>query len=129
MVGAGAQQQSRSGHGAKGDGCDELGVVLAAGSLKCIRPAVVEDVLALAVRFGVKRQAAFNLACATLEEKVLRLPSSARMDGLSFLQGIEKCVGDEGVVVIVLGVGAGIPVGCGDIRNGAYNLNEGLTFI
>ncbi len=48
-VRAGAVQEARTGHRGERNGPEQLGIVAAAGALVRIGPAVVEDVLALAV--------------------------------------------------------------------------------
>ena len=112
-AGAGAAQQARARHRAERHGDLQFGVIVAAGTLQRVRPAMVEHVFAVAVRLRIHRRhrderavrrratphAAAASRCAALADP---LSSSA----------LRKAWLTNGLSV----AGTGVPVGCRQCR-------------
>src|SRR5690606_36018593 len=60
---------------------------------------MIEDVFALAVAFDIERQDAEQPAARILGDQMDRLPAGARRDAARLLEGIQKGMGDKGIVV------------------------------
>ena len=106
-VGAGPDQQALPRHRRERDGGLQLGIIAAAGALIGVGPAMIEHVLALAVRFQIAGHAADQRAACVLEHKMLRQPAGLGGGRAAVLQRLEKGVRDERVI----GSGASIPGG------------------
>ena len=102
-------QQAAPRHRREGHGDLQLGIVAAAGALVGIGPGVVEDVLALAVRFGVAGRAGDDLVLLVLQDEVARRPARAVADAARFLQRLQEAVGEERIEDGGVGIGAGVP--------------------
>src|SRR3546814_14047700 len=68
-------QQARTGCGREGNAALELRIILPAGPLEGICPAVVEDVFALAVAFQIAGYGAEQRAMLILQEQMMAEPS------------------------------------------------------
>ena len=77
---AGAGEETRAGHRGERNGDLELRVVVTAGALEGVGPALIEDIFALGVPFGVAGRDAEDVALGSLGDQVLRLPAGPRAD-------------------------------------------------
>src|SRR6185312_185030 len=82
-------------------------------------PAVVEDVLALAVRLKIERRDGGDLALLVAHCQVLRRPAGAGTGAAGLLGDVEEVVGDERIGLVVGRGGAGVPGGLADLRDAA----------
>ena len=98
-VGPGPDQEPASGHRGEGYRHLELRVVAAAGALKGIRPAVVEDVFAHRVRLEIGGEDGGRAAVRAVEDEMLAEPAGLPRRRARLLQGREEIVGEEGVVL------------------------------
>ena len=110
FVRAGAREQAGAGHRREGHGDLELGVVAAAGALEGLRPAMVEDVFALAVAFHVERGGALQGAVVAFGQQILRLPAGPPADRLGILQRLQEAVAEERVAGRARRQRAGVPL-------------------
>jgi hypothetical protein len=76
----GAGQQSRASHRRERHGHLEFGIVIAAGALESLRPALVEDVFALRVGLHVTGCGTQEVATGVLGQKVAHLPAGSGAD-------------------------------------------------
>ena len=72
-----ADQQARAGDRGERHGALQFWIVAAPGALERIRPAVVEDIFALAVRFEIARHRAQQPALRIFQPQVMALPAGA----------------------------------------------------
>ena len=92
-----ADQQPRAGGGRKGHRSLQLRIIAAAGALIGIRPAAVEDVFALRMRFQIAGHDADDLA-AEPARRCRGTPAGAGAGRAGGFGGGKKCVGNEGVI-------------------------------
>ena len=111
-------EQARTGHRCERDRRLELGIVAAAGAFEGLRPAVVEDVFALAVALHVERNGAEQRAVGSLGQQVLRLPAGAPADGLGILERLQEAVAEERVAARAGRERTGVPLAGVDARQG-----------
>ena len=107
---AGPGEQARSRHRREGHRRLELGIITAAGALEGLRPAMVEDVFALAVALHVKRDGALQGAVVGFGQEILRLPAGAPADRLGILQRLQEAVAEERVAGRARGQRARVPL-------------------
>ena len=119
---AGAHQQPPARHGRERHGDLQLGVVVPARLHEGFRPAVVEHVLALAVRFQVARRATGDVA-AKLEHQVARRPAGAPAHRSGILQRLQEGVREKRIERGGIGIGAGIPGLGRDVGDLRYDLD------
>ena len=92
-----ADQQPRAGGGRKGHRGLQFRIIASAGALIGIRPAAVEDVFALRMRFQIAGHDAGDLAVEPCQE-MPRPPAGAGAGRAGGFGGGKKCVGNEGVI-------------------------------
>ena len=109
-VGAGPHEQARARHRRERHGDLQLGIIAPAGALEGLRPAMVEDVFALAVALQIERGGAQQGAVLGLGQQVLRLPAGAPADRLGILQRLQEPVAEEGVAGRARRQRAGVPL-------------------
>ena len=83
---AGRREQARTGCRRERHGDLELGIVAAAGALKGVGPAVVEDILAARVGLHVAGRGTEEAAVFCLREQVPALPAGAAADRFRLLK-------------------------------------------
>src|SRR6478672_1621321 len=87
-------REPAAGHRREGHACLQLWIVRATGALEGVRPAPIEHIFTLGMRFQVEWHETANLAAA-LDYQVTRPPAGARGRGAGFLEGLEKFVARE----------------------------------
>ena len=92
-----ARQQARAGGRGEGHADLELGVVLPAGTVPGIGPAVIEDIFALAVALQIGGQSGSGDACGILDHQRKWRPPAAPTDAARFLEQCEESVAGEGI--------------------------------
>ena len=107
---AGPREQAGARHRREGHGDLELGIVAAAGALEGLRPAMVEDVFALAVAFHIERGGALQGAVVAFGQQILRLPAGPPADRLGILQRLQEAVAEERVAGRARRQRAGVPL-------------------
>ena len=98
-----ADQQPRAGGGREGHRGLQFWIIAPAGALIGIRPAAVEDVFALRMRFQIAGHDAGDLAIEPCQE-MPRPPAGAGAGRAGSFGGGEKCVGNEGVIGGLAGI-------------------------
>src|SRR5258708_29337291 len=93
-------------------------MVATAGALEGLRPAMVEDVLALAVALHIERHGAEQGTIGGFGQQVLRLPAGAPADRLGILQRLQEAVAEERVAGRAGRQRTGVPPGGVDARQG-----------
>jgi hypothetical protein len=114
-------QQARPRHRREGYGDLQLGIVAAAGARVSVRPAVVEDVLPLAVGLDVERCDGERRAARILDHQVLGQPAGLAPDRARLFQRIEKGMADKGILRHIgarIAGGTSVPLGCRDALDG-----------
>jgi hypothetical protein len=96
-VGTGSHEQARARNRRERHGDLQLGIIPSARALQGLRPAMVEDVFALAVTFQIERSGAQQGSILGLGQKVLRLPAGAPADRLGILQCLQEPVAEKGI--------------------------------
>jgi hypothetical protein len=97
-VDATADQQARPGCRRERHGGLQLRVIVTAGALERIGPAVVEHIFALAVRFHIAGDGAENRSAGVFQPEVMTLPAGLAHGAAGLLQDVEKIKRDERVV-------------------------------
>ena len=85
-------EQARAGHRGKGYGDQQLGIISAARALPGIRPAVIEDIFALAMAFDIGGDHALQRAVAVIERDRHRLPAGPRYRAARLFERGQKAV-------------------------------------
>ena len=65
-----------------------------------IGPAVIEDIFALAVAFGIGRQGTHQPPARALDHQRHRLPAAAPADAAGFLEQRQEGVADKGIPAV-----------------------------
>src|SRR6185437_3997714 len=89
---AGAGEQARPGDRRERHSDLELRIVIAAGALEGVGPAVIEHVFALGVTLGVAGRDAEDRAAGVLRDQMLWLPAGARSDRVRLFKRGEECM-------------------------------------
>lgn len=106
-IGAGPREKPRAGDGRERHAGLQLRVITPARVLIGLRPAVVENIFALAVAFGVERHGAGENARFVARDQVMRRPAGARAHAARIFQRRQEGVAEERIV----GACARIPFG------------------
>ena len=102
----------------------KLRIVAPARPLIGVRPAVVEDIFALAVALEIAGRGGDDAPAAVLDHDMRRRPAGAPADRARGLERVQEGVRDEGIEPLALGllrrqsrrIGAGVPGGRVDRR-------------
>jgi hypothetical protein len=97
VIDAITDQQPRTGRGRKGHRGLKFWIIASTGALIGIRPAAVEHVFALRMRFQIAGHDAGDLAIEPCQQMSWS-PTGAGAGRAGGLGGCEKCVGNEGVI-------------------------------
>ena len=117
-------EQPPASHGREWNGRLQLRIIAASGALIGIRPAMVEDIFAPAVRLQIERHRAEEPAMVVFDDEMLRHPSGACADAAAFLQRVEKSVRQKWIVSRRIRVRACVPGGGRDIAHGVLDANS-----
>ena len=109
-----------AGDGRKRYGDLQLRIIPAARLSVGVRPAVIENVLALTVRFYVGRRRSRDSSVFILEHEMTRQPACCAADCARVLECLQERVTDEGIERCGVGIGACIPLGSIDLGDGRY---------
>ena len=112
-------EQARAGHGRERDGDLELWIILPAGALPRVGPAVVEHIFALAVGLEIGGRRRNQMRRLVLDENRRRSPAGAGADAARILERREKGVADEWIAAREPVPGKGVQPGHarGDLRD------------
>ena len=97
---AGAGEQARAGHRRERHRHLQLRIIVAAGALEGLGPAVVEDVFAARMALHVAGRGAEQGALRVLREQVARLPAGPAADRIRLFKRGQKLMRNERVVRI-----------------------------
>jgi hypothetical protein len=94
---AGGSQQPLARHRRERHGDLQLGIIVSAGALEGVGPAVIEDIFALAVGLEIGRRRGEQRPVLAFDQDRRRSPAAALADAARFFQRGEKGVTEEGV--------------------------------
>ena len=98
VIGAGGDQQARPGRRGEGHRHLQLGIVPPTGALDRLRPAMVEDILAIGVGLHIGRHDADDPPLVVLHDQMLRHPPGLALGRPADLQRRQEGMADERVV-------------------------------
>src|SRR5271170_1584144 len=104
-------EEARSGDGREGHRGLQLRIIVSAGPLQSLRPALIEDVFALTMVFQIKRQNSRD-SIVFFDDKMTGPPPRPRRRGARLFDGCKKLITRERMrVAFALGIGARVPRG------------------